>query len=78
MNALLADGLLLDRRLEVVLEVLDAFVHDVFGALAPAVIRTVSTLWNQVSSISSTPSIKNEGIPSPLAISASRLLFELF
>ena len=78
MNALLANRLLLDRRPEVVLEILDAFVHDVFGALAPAVIRTVSTSSNQASWISSTPSIKNDGIPSPLAISASRLLFELF
>ncbi len=48
------------------------------GALAPAVMRTVSTSWNQECWISETPSIKCDGIPSPWAISARRRLLELF
>ena len=48
------------------------------GALAPAVISTVSTSANHSSRISETPSIRWAGWPSTLAISASRRLFELF
>ena len=48
------------------------------GALAPAVIRTVSTPSNHSERISETPSIRWACGPRALAISASRRLLELF
>ena len=78
MDFLLADPFLLDGRPEPLLKVLDALLHHVLGRLAPAVIRTVSASSNHDSRISATPSIRWACGPSESAISASRLLFELF
>ncbi len=48
------------------------------GALAPAVISTVSSPENQAGSMSAGPSIRCDGRPPWRAISASRRLLELF
>ena len=79
MDVLLADPLLLDRRAEALLEVLDALLHDVLGgARAGGDQDGLGALEPRRARISETPSIRWAWGPSESAISASRLLLELF
>ena len=78
MDALLADGLFPDRGSEVGLEILDAFLDDLLGC--------ARTRRDQDRLDIAEPRVLNLGDPvdqvrrnaEPLAISASRRLFELF